>query len=53
MFQIERIYQWRGLSSSRGFHGRFLQGILVPDPIPVASEVIRDGSMASNEAVEG
>ena len=22
--RIERIYHWRGLSSSRGFHGRFL-----------------------------
>src|SRR3954453_9746129 len=50
---IERIYHWRGLSSSRGFHGRFLLGILIPDPVPVASEVIQDGSGDSNEAVEG
>jgi len=51
--RIERIYHWRGLSSSRGFHGRFLQGILVPDPLPVTSEVIQDGYGDSNEAVEG
>ena len=51
--QIEHIYHWRGLSSSRGFHGRFLQGIVVSDPIPVTSEVIQDGYGDSNEAVEG
>ena len=48
--RFERILHWRGLWESRGFHGRFLQGILVPDPIPTTSE---DRFVGSNEAVEG
>ena len=39
--------------TARGFYGRFLQGILVPDAIPAVGEETREEFVSSNEAVEG